>query len=193
MKDALLYKITRPIITVLFKLFFTPKIIGKENIPKSGKVILAGNHTSNFDCLLLISSTKRNIHFLAKKELWNGPKKVIFANMGLIPVDRKNKDHQALSSSIAYLENNLLIGIFPEGTTEKEGKMLDFKIGAVKMAKDTNSPIVPFIITGNYKLFSKNLRIEFLKPIMISGDLNHENINLRNIIEKERGKHIEHI
>lgn len=193
MKDALLYKITRPIITVLFKLFFTPKIIGKENIPKSGKVILAGNHTSNFDCLLLISSTKRNIHFLAKKELWNGPKKIIFANMGLIPVDRKNKDHQALSSSIAYLENNLLIGIFPEGTTEKEGKMLDFKIGAVKMAKDTNSPIVPFIITGNYKLFSKNLRIEFLKPIMISGDLNQENINLRNIIEKERGKHIEHI
>lgn len=193
MKDALLYKITRPIITVLFKLFFTPKIIGKENIPKSGKVILAGNHTSNFDCLLLISSTKRNIHFLAKKELWNGPKKIIFANMGLIPVDRKNKDHQALSSSIAYLENNLLIGIFPEGTTEKEGKMLDFKIGAVKMAKDTNSPIVPFIITGNYNLFSKNLRIEFLKPIMINGDLNHENINLRNIIEKERGKHIEHI
>lgn len=193
MKDALLYKITRPIITVLFKLFFTPKIIGKENIPKSGKVILAGNHTSNFDCLLLISSTKRNIHFLAKKELWNGPKKIIFANMGLIPVDRKNKDHQALSSSIAYLENNLLIGIFPEGTTEKEGKMLDFKIGTVKMAKDTNSPIVPFIITGNYKLFSKNLRIEFLKPIMISGDLNQENINLRNIIEKERGKHIEHI
>lgn len=193
MKDALLYKITRPIITVLFKLFFTPKIIGKENIPKSGKVILAGNHTSNFDCLLLISSTKRNIHFLAKKELWNGPKKIIFANMGLIPVDRKNKDHQALSSSISYLENNLLIGIFPEGTTEKEGKMLDFKIGTVKMAKDTNSPIVPFIITGNYKLFSKNLRIEFLKPIMISGDLNQENINLRNIIEKERGKHIEHI
>lgn len=193
MKDALLYKITRPIITVLFKLFFTPKIIGKENIPKSGKVILAGNHTSNFDCLLLISSTKRNIHFLAKKELWNGPKKIIFANMGLIPVDRKNKDHQALSSSIAYLENNLLIGIFPEGTTEKEGKMLDFKIGTVKMAKDTNSPIVPFIITGNYKLFSKNLRIEFLKPIMINGDLNQENINLRNIIEKERGKHIEHI
>ncbi len=193
MKDALLYKITRPIITVLFKLFFTPKIIGKEYIPKSGKVILAGNHTSNFDCLLLISSTKRNIHFLAKKELWNGPKKIIFANMGLISVDRKNKDHQALSSSIAYLENNLLIGIFPEGTTEKEGKMLDFKIGAVKMAKDTNSPIVPFIITGNYKLFSKNLRIEFLKPIMINGDLNQENINLRNIIEKERGKHIEHI
>ena len=193
MKDALLYKITRPIITVLFKLFFTPKIIGKENIPKSGKVILAGNHTSNFDCLLLISSTKRSIHFLAKKELWNGPKKIIFANMGLIPVDRKNKDHQALSSSIAYLENNLLIGIFPEGTTEKEGKMLDFKMGAVKMAKDTNSPIVPFIITGNYKLFSKNLRIEFLKPIMISCDLNQENINLRNIIEKERGKHIEHI
>ena len=53
--DAMLYRFARPMITGLFKTFFTPKIVGKENIPISGRIILAGNHTNNFDCLLLIS------------------------------------------------------------------------------------------------------------------------------------------
>lgn len=173
--DALLYRFARPIITVLFKAFFTPKIIGKENIPKTGRIILAGNHTSNFDCLLLISSTKRSIHFLAKKELWDGPKKIIFGNMGLIPVNRKEKDHKSLETAENYLKNEQLIGIFPEGTTEKEkGKILPFKMGALKMAKDTSSKIVPFAITGNYSLFSRNLKIVFDKPIEVKKDLEEE-------------------
>lgn len=178
-EDVLFYKIIRPIITLLFPLLFKPKIIGEENIPTTGAVILAGNHTHIFDCLLLISSTKRCIHFLAKKELWIGIKKIIFANLGLIPVDRKKKDHRALEEAEKYLNNEKVIGIFPEGTTEKEkGKMLPFKMGAIKMAKDTNTKIVPFAIKGDYKLFSKNLSITFGKSIEVkSNDLE---------VEKER-------
>ena len=78
--EPILYRITRPIITSLFKIIYRPEIIGKENIPKEGKIVLAGNHTNNFDCLLLISSTKRTIHFLAKDELVKGAKKIIFKN-----------------------------------------------------------------------------------------------------------------
>ena len=70
--DVLLYKILRPIITFLFKMLYRPKILGNENIPKTGRIILAGNHTNNLDCAMLISSTKRNIHFLAKAELFKG-------------------------------------------------------------------------------------------------------------------------
>lgn len=178
-KDTLLYRLTRPIITVLFKTFFTPKIVGKENIPATGRLILAGNHTSNLDCLLLISSTKRSIHFLAKKELWNGPKKIIFANMGLIPVDRTKKSHQSLELAEAYLKEEQLVGIFPEGTTEKEtGKLLPFKMGVIKMAKDTKADIVPFAIIGKYSLFSRNLKIVFGHSISI----------LENDFESERNK-----
>ncbi len=184
-KESILYIIVRPIITFLFKIFFTPKIIGSKNIPTEGRIILAGNHTSNFDCLLLISCTKRPIHFLAKKELWKGFKKIIFNNLGLIPVDRKNKNHNALVSAEEYLDNEMLIGIFPEGTTEKEGKMLPFKIGAVKMANDKNSKIVPFVIKGKYKLFSKNLTIEFLKPIKITSNLEIEIKKLEDIIHSK--------
>lgn len=184
MKDNILYKILRPIITVLVKLFFTPEILGKENIPKVGKVILAGNHTSIFDSLLLISSTKRNIHFLAKDELCHGFKKYFFLHMGIIPVNRKKKSHESLEQAYQCLNNDLVIGIFPEGTTEKEGKLLPFKMGAVKMAKVTDSLIVPFVIKGKYHLFSKSLQIKYLKPIKVTEDLEKENKRLRSIIER---------
>lgn len=181
--DVRLYKVVRPIVKFLF-LLYTPKICGKENIPKNGRIILAGNHTNNFDCILLMSSTKRCIHFLAKDELWSGPKKIIFSNMGLIPVNRREKSHYSLEMAENYLRNDKVIGIFPEATTEKEkNKLLTFKIGAVKMAKDTDTKIVPFAITGEYKLFSKDLKIVFGKPISIDGDdLEKENDKLKNII-----------
>lgn len=190
MKDCILYKILAPIMKVFVKLFLTPKVIGGENIKPDGRLILAGNHTSIMDIPLLISSTKRQIHFLAKKELLAGPGKILFGNMGVIPVDRKNKDHFALKSAEEYLKSELLVGIFPEGTTEKEGHMLPFKMGALKMAKDTNSPIVPFVITGKYRLFSRSLTITFLPSFYITGDLEEERDRLYKIIATERNKYL---
>ena len=186
-RESKFYKIVRPILKFLFLNLYRPKIIGSENIPKEGRVILAGNHTNNFDCVLLMSSTKRCIHFLAKVELFKGFKKVIFSNLGLIPVDRSKKNPDALKTAKMYLENDMVIGIFPEGTFSKKGELLPFKIGAVKMAYDTDTKIVPFSITGKYKLFSKNLKITFGKPLSISSDLDLENNKLRDLIFKMVG------
>ena len=69
MKISWLYRFLRPIFTFLMKLLFRPIYIGLENIPKEGRVVLAGNHTGYLDCGFLISSTKRTVHFLAKKQL----------------------------------------------------------------------------------------------------------------------------
>ena len=182
--DVILYKVTRPIITVLVRLIFRPKIIGAENIPNFGKVILAGNHTSNLDCILLISSIKRNIHFLAKDELFKGVKKIIFSNFGLIPVNRKIKDKSVLINASKYLENGCVVGIFPEGTTEKgKSELLPFKIGAVKLSYDTNTTIIPFKISGKYRIFSNNLKIIFDKPFIACSNLDKSNEDLKSIID----------
>ena len=183
--DSKLYLILRPIIKFFTNTFIRPRYIGIDNIPSDGRIILAGIHTSIMDPLLLISSTKRSIHFLAKDELWQGPKKIIFNNLGLIPVNRRTKDHNALKKAEDYLKNNQVIGIFPEGTTEKGRGLLPFKMGTVKMAKDTNTKIIPFVIIGKYKLFSKKLKIIFGNVITIkSDDLTKENDRLRDIIKK---------
>ena len=185
MKDTNFYKIVRPILKGLFYILYWPKIEGKENIPKNGRVVLAGNHTNNLDCILLISSTKRQIHFLAKDSLIKGKLGFLFKLMGIIPVDRSIHDKNALNNGITALNNDLVVGIFPEGTINKTGDIImPFKIGAVKMAHDTNSSIIPFVITGKYKLF-KRPRIKFLSAYNTSDDLTKSNEKLMNIISRE--------
>ena len=181
MRDAWLYRFLRPIIK-FFVLFIRPKYVGLENIPTAGAIILAGNHTSILDPLVLIAASKRSIHFLAKEELWHGLKKIIFNNMGLIPVNRKVKDHEALIMALEYLKDGCIVGIFPEGTTEKGRGLLPFKIGSVKMAHDTDTKIVPFVINGKYRLFGR-LTVTFLEPISVTGNLDEENNRLRELIK----------
>ena len=184
MGNKIFYKVMRALAKTVTILFLRPKFYGLENIPNEGKIILAGNHRSYFDPLLVMSSTKRHIHFLAKKELWKFPKNIIFANLGLIPVDRSKKDSSVLIAAKDYIKDGEVVGVFPEGTRGKE-KFLPFKIGTVKLAHDTNTKIVPFAITGKYKIFSKDLKITFGKPLNIKNkSLEEENERFRNIVKE---------
>lgn len=186
MKDVILYRITRPLIKVFMKIFFRPTYIGIEFLPTDNNFILAGNHTSYLDPLLLISSTDKTIHFLAKDSLLRGIKGIIFKNMGIIPVNRKIHDKNALKIAEEELLNKKVIGIFPEGTINKtEDITIPFKIGAVKMAQDTDTLLVPFTITGKYKIFRKSVVIEFYKPYKINDNLTSENTKLREFISDE--------
>lgn len=186
MKDEILYKISRPVIRVLFNFFYKPTYIGRENIPSSGSFVLAGNHTNYLDSLLLMSASKRTIHFLAKDSLVKGVKGLVFKHMGIIPVNRKIHDKDALRNAKEVLNNKEVIGIFPEGTINRtKDATLPFKIGAVKMAKDTDTLLVPFTITNKYKLFRKSVTIEFYKPYKVVDDLDIENNKLRSFISNE--------
>lgn len=184
MDEFLLYKIVRPIIKIYMFLAYRPKYVGIDNIPSKGRVVLSGNHTNILDCWLIMSSTKRTVHFLGKDSLSKGFKGLIFKNLGVIFVNRKIHDKEALKKAKEVLNKDKVIGIFPEGTINREKKepTLPFKIGSVKMSYDTNSLLIPFVITGKYKLFNNNLKIEFLKPMKIKENLSEENDKLRNII-----------
>ncbi len=186
MKDVILYRITRPLIKVFMKIFVRPTYIGTELIPTDVNFILAGNHTSYLDPLLLMSSTNKTIHFLAKDSLAKGIKGLLFRSMGIIPVNRKIHDKNALKTAEEELLNEKVIGIFPEGTINRtEEVTIPFKIGAVKMAQDTDTLLVPFTITGKYKLFRKSVVIEFYSPYKVKEDLTLENDRLRNFIGNE--------
>lgn len=185
MKEPLLYKILRPVIKLIVKILYNPTYIGLENIPKKGRIILAGNHTYKFDCGVLISSTDRCVHFLGKHTLFKGMKKYFFKNMAVIPVDRTKKDSNCLKEARKVLENDQVIGIFPEGTInrKKENPILPFKMGALKLALDTDSYIVPFSIKGKYEPFKKGPTIMFGTPYQLEGnDLDLEKAKLEEIV-----------
>ena len=181
-----LYKVLKPIVVFLLKLVYGIKIINKENIPKNGGVILVGNHKHNYDFISLIGATKRVVNFLGKKELidkhgW------LFKRLPVIPVDRSTKNKEAIDEAVKLIDNGEVVGIFPEGTFNKtEYVVMPFKYGAVRIASMTNAYIVPFAITGEYKVFKRNLKIEFGKPYKIEDkrDLTKENIKLMNKVVK---------
>lgn len=176
-RNLILYYLIRPILLVVAKVIYNPKIIGKENIPKKEGCVIACNHVHAFDPAMLIYSTRRIVHFIAKKELFEGKMKWFYLSFGTIPVDRDKKNPLALKVAEEYLENNEVIGIFPEGTRNKErGSLLPFKFGAVKMAIVTGKKIIPCVIKGNYKVFKSDLRIIFGKEIDIS-DMELEKAN----------------
>ena len=169
MKENVLYRICKIIYTVLLKILFIPKAYGKENIPNEGALIFAGNHRHAFDPVVVMSNTKRQVHYMAKEEIFKGIHGLIFKNIGLIKVNRNQSNPGAVLSAEQILKNGGTIGIFPEGTRNRtENKILKFRTGAVRIAKNTNTKILPFAIRGKYKLFRKGIEIEFGKPIDVS-------------------------
>ena len=177
-KIPLLYRIGRFILGPFFKWYYNPTIIGKENIPKDGAILIVGNHKHLYDQCLSIISTKRFIKYMAKREYFDNKKtRWFFKAVGCISVDRSVHDGKAKNEAIETLKNGGAIGLFPEGTRNKTQEfLLPFKFGAVSMAKKTDAYLVPFGITGNYVFRSKNLVIKYGKPFKVT-DMELEEAN----------------
>jgi len=192
-KNKIMYNVYKYILGVIFIIYYRPKIVNKKYIPKKGPVIIAGNHIHLFDQCLPILSTRRMIHYMAKKEYFEGKTAWFFKSSGCISVDRGNKENAkiAINTATNLLKDGYAVGIFPEGTRNKtEDLLLPFKIGAVKMAKETDATIVPFVITGEYKFWNNNLKVTFLKPFKVNNmTLEYANKRLRNMMLKELKKY----
>ena len=178
------YKILHKIVKFINKIYVRPTYEGVSNIPSRGAFILAGNHVHLLDPGPIMSITNRTIHFLAKASLFKFPKSLIFNHMGLILVNRNNKDIDAYSEAVKYLKHGEIIGIYPEGTRERGRGLLPFKKGAVRMSFEAEVPIIPFAIVGKYKPFKKGLIIRFGKPYVVRKDIDIANEELREIIKK---------
>lgn len=146
------------IVYIYCKIVYRLKVIGKENIPKTGTLIFCGNHRTYLDPPLIIITAGRHMRFIAKEELKKNP---LFNFLGIvfdgIFVKRDEKDISALKEALKTLKNGGCIALFPEGTRngleKNDGKI---KNGAAYMALKTNAKIVPIGIVGPAKPFTKN-------------------------------------
>ena len=150
----IIYNLIKPIYTILLKIIFRPKVIGKDNIPEDGALIFAGNHKHAVDPTMVMMSTNRVVHYMAKEELFKGLHGILFRKMGLIKINRGKSNPGAVIEAENILNNGGTIGIFPEGTRNKgKDELLKFRYGAVRIAQKTNTKILPFAIRNKYKLF----------------------------------------
>lgn len=188
---APLMTICRVIAAPFYRLLFPVKVEGSANyhhIPRDQPIIIVSNHHSYFDPVSIIVFVNRNIHFLAKKELFDGHFGWFFRGIGLIEVNR-NRDNSGIDNALGYLHHNRVIAIFPEGTTKfkKSNQLLPFKYGAIRLARQSGAIILPVAVTGKPKLFHANQSIvRFGRPYTIShdADLNTETAKLRQQIAK---------
>ena len=173
------YKFLRFVLGWFFKFWYNPKVYGKENIPKEGSILITANHKHVMDQCAIIVSTKRVIHYMAKKEYFDGKHAWFFKMAGCISVNRSIHDEDAKNAALDVLNSGGAIGLFPEGTRNKtDAFLLPFKFGAVSMAKKTDSYLVPVGISGDYKFRSKNLRFYIGKPFKV------DNMTLEKANEK---------
>lgn len=155
---ALRYLVVRPVAHL--KLFTTHRVAGLQFVPKRGGVIVAGNHPSTMDPLVLAAALNRNVTFLAKAELWRVPVLKHFVRlMGQIPVDRGNRESgekaQFSASKVLQFRNRKgrekggVVLIFPEGgCTPPSGELKPFKKGVWYLAKESGKPVVPAGLSG---------------------------------------------
>lgn len=148
----------------VLRLIWRPTIVGKENIPHNEGSVLICNHRKWWDPLLIaVCAPKLTVHWLAKKELYkNWLFSAVLRGLGTYPVDRQKVDTSAVRWCIDVVKQNEVLGIFPEGTRNKEKEMLPFENGAAFCAMKCDCLVYPVQIRGK-KTCHK--RVAFGKPL----------------------------
>ncbi|NLU52890.1 MAG: 1-acyl-sn-glycerol-3-phosphate acyltransferase [Clostridiaceae bacterium] len=161
------YKFARLIMRLYFALFYRVKVEGKENIPDKGPLLLYANHPSAWDMILIGCYMKRQVHFMAKAELFRNPLLAfLFRSLGAFPVSRGKGDVGSVKTVFRLLNEGRVVGIFPEGTRTKKKDVTKGKSGAAMFAFHSKAPILPVGIVWNKKWFSK-LKLVFGEPFTL--------------------------
>ena len=168
-KNPFIYKIARVVCVPVFKILYRYEIKNRNNIPEDGAYILACNHQSYTDPVLLSIGQKRMIYFMAKEELFkNKFFSALIRALGAFPVHRGGVgDSVATGNAQSLLAQGRILGIFPEGKRRLNGELLKMRAGAVMLAYQSGVPIVPACITGKggrIKMFGK-VRITYGDPL----------------------------
>ncbi|USG63535.1 1-acyl-sn-glycerol-3-phosphate acyltransferase [Brevibacillus ruminantium] len=162
------YRSFRAFFRFIFSVFYRWQVIGAEHIPKEGPVILCCNHISLWDPPLLGSGIDRQVHFMAKEELFRIPViSFLITKFGAFPVKRGAGDRAAIRATLKLLEEGKIFGIFPEGTRSKSGELGSGLSGVSMFALKSNAAVIPVAIKGPYKLF-RPIKIVYGQQVDIS-------------------------
>src|SRR5262247_1376716 len=191
----MLFSIIKLIARPLFRVLFSVEHHGVENVPEEGAVIIAGNHPSYLDPLLVGLPIRRTIRFMAWDALFKVPLlgQVIKA-VGAFPVDiRKGRGEAAYREALRVLESGEALGVFPEGQRSDQAAMGDLRAGVARLAIETGAPIVPVTIGGAMRAWPKwkllprpaKVVVRYHEPIRLSGKeraANRDNRELQRLV-----------
>lgn len=160
-----LYPLGKALCSILLYPLHRIKVIGKENFPKQGGVLLCTNHIDNLDPPVVGVTCPRPVHFMAKEELFKVPLlSFILPRVNSFPVKRGMSDRKAFRTALSILKEGNVVGLFPEGTRSPDGELQKGLAGAGFFALKGEAVVMPCAIIGPYKPF-RRLKVVYGKPI----------------------------
>jgi 1-acyl-sn-glycerol-3-phosphate acyltransferase len=180
-----MYRVLHAVVPPLLRAAWRPTVTGAENVPRTGGVILASNHLSFADSIVIPSVSPRPVHFLAKSDYFTGAglkgaaQKAWFEGLGMLPVDRD--DPQAalgsLEVALEVLGKGEAFGIYPEGTRSRDGRLYRGRTGVAHLALTAGVPVVPVGLRGTAQLQPvgsslprlAKVTVAFGQPIQVAG------------------------
>lgn len=163
------YGVCHYALRVGFDMFFRGEVVGLDNLPKHGGFLVAANHASYLDPILIGSQISRQIVYFARKTLWKGGMSSWWLDsVGVIPVDRDGgQDVAAMKRVLKALKQERGLIVFPEGTRTLDGKLQPAKPGVGFFAIKTQVPVVPVRIFGSFEAYGKGRSLRLGTPVTI--------------------------
>lgn len=167
------YWIQRRFFDLMFHTLWPLYIQGAENVPREGAAIVVCNHLSIVDPFIVAYGARRIICFMAKEELFR--QRLIgflIRSTGAFPVARLRMDAATMRTALTVLKEDYLLGMFPEGTRSMTGDMQEFRLGAIRLAARTRTPIIPAAVYNTDRALPPGkfarparIRVAFGQPI----------------------------
>jgi 1-acyl-sn-glycerol-3-phosphate acyltransferase len=199
-----LYRALELTVSPTLRVLYQPDVVGYEHVPRTGPVIIAGNHVSFADEIFTPVAARRQVFYFAKAEYFNTPgikgrsMAALFRAMRQLPVERADTRSAAASLDIGLevLKNGQVLGIYPEGTRSPDGRLYKFRTGVARLALRSGAPVVPVGLIGTrdvkppsgWRWHRRPLAIHFGPPLDFSGRADDERSarSLREVAEQIR-------
>jgi 1-acyl-sn-glycerol-3-phosphate acyltransferase len=155
-----IYEVVHTVLPPVLKAIWRPRVTGLDNIPDAGGVIIASNHLSFVDSVVIPSVVSRKVVFLAKSDYFNGrgvkgtAQRWWFEGIGMLPVDRDNTQSaiDSLDTALEVLGRGEAFGIYPEGSRSRDGRLYRGRTGVAHLALTAGVPVVPVGLVGTEKI-----------------------------------------
>lgn len=158
-RKTLVYRICRTVVGLYLRLRHRMVVEGLEHLPSQGGALIVANHQSVLDIPLIAASTPRHVSFVARKSLADSRLLgFIMRECGAVLIERGAGDRGAMRAMVEHLRRGDLVTIFPEGTRTLDGRVGEFKGGALLAARKAGVPIVPASIRGSYGIWPRSRR-----------------------------------
>jgi len=192
------YKFVRFILRIIFSIFLRLEVKSDKDFLENKGVILAANHFSVLDFLILAVSYPKAIFTMGKIELFKNPiSKLVMTKLNTIPVNRKGFTRESIREMLKLLRQNKTVAIFPEGRVSPGGKLGDFKLGLAKIALEAKVPVIPVAIKGSNRVLPRGQKIPRLSKVEVDfgdsiylNDFYHGDSNCKDSTNKQTLKKI---